>query len=76
MTKPTLHNNLRRLRFEYGEMTQQELADKIGISRQTVLALEANKYVPSLLLAMQLARVFGRPVESVFLLDEKAVESE
>lgn len=67
---PPLTNTIRKLRFEHGEMTQQALADRIGISRQTVIALEANKYVPSLLLAMRLARVFGTTVEHVFVLDE------
>ncbi|HEX7699775.1 MAG TPA: helix-turn-helix transcriptional regulator [Kofleriaceae bacterium] len=51
-------------------MTQQLLADRIGVSRQTVIALEANKYVPSLVLAMRLARVFGTTVEHVFVLDD------
>jgi putative transcriptional regulator len=67
---PPLTNTIRKLRFEHGEMTQQALADRVGISRQTVIALEANKYVPSLLLAMRLARVFGTTVEQVFALDE------
>jgi putative transcriptional regulator len=67
---PPLTNKIRKLRFEHGEMTQQALADRVGISRQTVIALEANKYVPSLLLAMRLARVFGTTVEQVFAIDE------
>jgi len=65
-----LKNSIRKLRFENGEMTQQALADRIGVSRQTVIALEANKYVPSLLLAMRLARVFNTTVEQVFAFDE------
>lgn len=69
MTAP-LKNSIRKLRFENGEMTQQALADRIGVSRQTVIALEANKYVPSLLLAMRLARVFNTTVEQVFAFDE------
>lgn len=69
MTAP-LKNSIRKLRFENGEMTQQALADRIGVSRQTVIALEANKYVPSLLLAMRLARVFNTTVEHVFAFDE------
>lgn len=72
MAKSPFQNNLRRLRFEHGEITQQALAEKVGVSRQTVLALEANKYVPSLLLGIRLARVFGQNVEDVFLLDENA----
>jgi len=59
-------NQLRRLRFEHGEMTQQELAERVGVTRQTIIALEANRYVPSLLLAVRLARVFGQAVEEVF----------
>jgi putative transcriptional regulator len=62
-------NTIRRLRFEQGELTQQALADRLGVSRQTIIALEANKYVPSLLLATQLARLFGTTVEQVFVLD-------
>ena len=61
-------NTLRKLRFDHGEMTQEELAAKVGVTRQTVIALEANKYVPSLLLASKLARVFGARLEDVFRL--------
>lgn len=59
-------NRIRRLRFDNGEMTQQLLADKVGVTRQTIIALEADKYVPSLLLAFRLALVFGVQVEDVF----------
>ena len=59
-------NNIRRLRFEHGEMTQVRLADRVGVSRQTIIALESNRYVPSLVLAVRIARVFGCPVEEVF----------
>lgn len=52
-------------------MTQQELADKAGVTRQTIIAIEANRYVPSLLLAMKIARVFGVSVEAVFQFDEQ-----
>jgi len=62
----TLDNQIRRLRFDNGEMSQQELADRVGVTRQTIIALEGNKYGPSLLLAMRIARVFDVPVESVF----------
>jgi len=61
-----LKNQIRRLRFEHGEMTQQQLADLIGVTRQTIIALEAGKYAPSLLLAFRLARAFGGTIESVF----------
>ena len=59
-------NQMRRLRFEHGEMTQQELADRVGVTRQTILALEAGKYTPSLTLAFRLSRAFGLGVEGVF----------
>ena len=59
-------NQLRRLRFEAGEMTQQALAERVGITRQTVIAIEGEKYSPSLELAFKLARAFGRPIEEVF----------
>ena len=63
---PRLDNSIRRLRFEHGEMSQQELADRVGATRQTIIALEANKYSPSLLLAVRIARVFDLNVEDVF----------
>lgn len=63
----TLTNRIRQLRFAHGEMTQQTLAEKAGVTRQTVIALEAGKYVPSLLLAFRLATVFGVKVEEVFI---------
>jgi putative transcriptional regulator len=62
----TLTNNLRRLRFENGEMTQEALADRVGVTRQTIIALEASKYAPSLMLALRIARVFDVNVEEVF----------
>ena len=61
-----LQNRIRRLRFDNGEMTQQELAERVGVTRQTIIALEAGKYVPSLLLAFRLAAAFGVKVEDVF----------
>ena len=66
MKDETLNNHIRRLRFEYGEMSQQELADRVGVTRQTIIALEGSKYAPSLLLAMRIARVFDVGVEDVF----------
>jgi putative transcriptional regulator len=66
MGKPELTNQIRRLRFEHGEMTQQELADRAAVTRQTIIALEAGRYAPSLLLAMRIARVFDATVEEVF----------
>jgi len=61
-----LTNRIRRLRFDNGEMTQQELAERVGVTRQTIIALEAGKYIPSLLLAFRLAAAFGVRVEEVF----------
>jgi len=66
MAKAEIKNNLRRLRFEHDEMTQEELADRAKCTRQTILALEQGKYVPSLALAFQIARVFDLKVEDVF----------
>ena len=59
-------NNIRRLRFEAGEMTQSELAEKIGMTRQTVAAIEAGKYSPSLEAAFRIAHVFGAGLDEVF----------
>lgn len=59
-------NDIRALRFRQGEMTQQELADRVGVTRQTVNAIEGNKYSPSLEVAFRIARVFGVPLEQVF----------
>jgi len=61
-----LSNNLRRLRFENGQMTQQQLADKVSVTRQTIIAIEAGKYAPSLPLAFKLAHTFGVSIEDVF----------
>jgi putative transcriptional regulator len=59
-------NQIRRLRFEHGEMTQADLADRIGVTRQTIVAIEAGKYSPSLEAAFRIARVFDVPLETVF----------
>lgn len=59
-------NKIRRLRFENGEMTQQQLADKAGVTRQTIIAMEQGKYCPSLALAFRIARAFGVGIEDVF----------
>ena len=61
-----LTNEVRRLRFLRDEMTQQELADLVGVTRQTVNAIEGNKYSPSLEVAFRISRVFGVPLEQVF----------
>lgn len=65
--KPTrVTNDIRRLRFEHGEMTQADLAERIGVTRQTVIAVEQGRYSPSLEMAFRIARVFGVPLEAVF----------
>lgn len=66
MAGPVLGNCIRRLRFEHGEMTQQELARRCGVTRQTIVMLEAGRYGPSLALAFRVARTFGLGVEDVF----------
>ena len=66
MAAPPIRNQVRRLRFEHGEMTQQELAEKIGMTRQTIAAIEQGKYSPSLEAAFRIARVFGAGLEDVF----------
>ena len=63
---PPITNNIRRLRFEHGEMTQAELADRIGMTRQTIAAIEQGKYSPSLEAAFRIAQVFGAPITDVF----------
>ena len=65
--KPTrVTNVIRGLRFAHGEMTQAELAERIGVTRQTVIAIEQGKYSPSLEVAFQIAHVFGVPLDDVF----------
>ena len=67
MTRPTrVTNSIRALRFAHGEMTQAELADRIGVTRQTIIAIEQGKYSPTLEMAFQIARVFGVPLDEVF----------
>lgn len=66
MGNTPISNHIRRLRFEQGELTQEELARRCGVTRQTIIALEAGKYAPSLELAFRIARAFGVGVEEVF----------
>ena len=61
-----IKNRIRRLRFDHDEMTQEELANRAGCTRQTIIALEQGKYVPSIELAFRIARVFGVSLEEVF----------
>lgn len=66
MVKTRVTNNIRKLRFEHGEMTQQALAEHVGVTRQTIVAIEKEKYSPSLEAAFRIAEVFDVPLESVF----------
>lgn len=66
MTTAPIANQIRRLRFDRGEMTQEALAQACGVTRQTIIALEAGRYTPSLELAFRIARTFGVGVEDVF----------
>ena len=71
MGKPLISNNIRKLRFNHNEMTQQELATKVGVTRQTIIAIESAKYSPSLELAFRIARVFNVPLGEVFTFEDK-----
>jgi putative transcriptional regulator len=70
MEKLLINNNIRRLRFDRNEMTQQQLADSVGVSRQTIVAIEKGHYTPSLELAFRIALLFEVPLESVFFLEK------
>ena len=72
MVRPTaVTNSIRALRFAHGEMTQAELADRVGVTRQTVIAIEQGRYSPTLELAFQIARAFGVPLDEVFQYPDK-----
>lgn len=66
MPKNRILNNIRKLRFHHDEMTQEELAEKVGVTRQTIIAIESAKYSPSLELAFRIAQAFGVPLGEVF----------
>jgi putative transcriptional regulator len=66
MDKLQIRNNIRKLRFNNNEMTQEQLAEKTGVTRQTIIAIEGGKYSPSLELAFRIARAFGVRLEEVF----------
>ncbi|MBE0656187.1 MAG: helix-turn-helix transcriptional regulator [Bryobacteraceae bacterium] len=66
MGETAMRNQIRRLRFEHGEMTQQALAERVGVTRQTVIAIEQGKYSPSLELGFKIARAFGVGIDEVF----------
>lgn len=71
MASHSIENNIRTLRFHCDEMTQQQLAEKVGVTRQTIVAIEKGKYSPSLELAFRMAKVFNKPLEDVFTFNEK-----
>jgi putative transcriptional regulator len=66
MARLPFDNDIKKLRFLSGEMTQGDLGDKVGVTRQTIAAIEQGKYSPSLEVAFRIARVFGKPLEEVF----------
>jgi len=70
MGKWVINNNIRKLRFYHDEMTQQQLADKVGVTRQTIVAMEKGKYSPSLELAFRIAMTFNIPLEEVFFIED------
>jgi putative transcriptional regulator len=75
MVKYRINNHIRKLRFFQNEMTQQQLADKVGVTRQTIIAMEQGKYSPSLELAFRVALAFGVPLDEVFSYDPETESS-
>ncbi len=67
--KPKITNNIRRLRFDADEMTQKQLAEAVGVTRQTIVAIENSKYYPTLELAFMIARAFDKQLEEVFIIE-------
>ena len=74
MDKYKVRNNVRKLRFNHDEITQEQLAEKVGVTRQTIIAIEGGKYAPSLELAFKIALVFGVPLQEVFSYELEGVE--
>lgn len=70
MGKIRITNTIRRLRFERDEMTQQALAERVGVTRQTIAAIEKSRYSPSLELAILIARALGKPLDEVFMVED------
>ena len=75
MVPPPITNTIRKLRFEHGEMTQQDLAERVGVTRQTINAIELGKYSPSLEVAFRIAAAFGVRLEDVFSYDGQDSQS-
>ena len=71
MAKLQITNTIRRLRFDMDEMTQQSLAEKVDVTRQTIAAIEKSKYSPSLELAVLIARALGKPLDEVFMIEDE-----
>lgn len=71
MEKLVINNNVRTLRFMSGELTQKDLATKVGVSRQTIVAIEKGQYAPSLELCFKLALVFDKTIDEIFFIGEK-----
>jgi putative transcriptional regulator len=71
LVKNSKANDIRKLRFEHDEMTQQDLAERVDVTRQTINAIELGKYSPSLEVAFKIARVFGKPLEEVFMYPDR-----
>jgi len=72
-----LGNDLRRLRFEHGDITQETLADQVGVTRQTIHSIEKGKFIPSTLLALKITRFFNTPFEKAFyIIDENHYENQ
>jgi putative transcriptional regulator len=76
MSKSYITNNIRRLRFDAGEITQQELADKTRVTRQTIVAIENGKYSPTLELAFRISRVFNKSLEEVFTYNSPEINNQ
>ncbi len=70
MEKLQINNYIRKLRFDRDEMSQQQLADQVGVTRQTIISIEKGNYSPSLELAFRIAEVFDLPIEQVFYIDK------
>ena len=75
MREARVSNNIRKLRFFHDEMTQQELAEKVGVTRQTIIAMEKGHYSPSMELAFRIAFVFDSPLEEVFTYDSEGASN-
>ena len=69
-----LGNHLKRCRFDFEDMTQEELAQAVGVTRQTIISIEKGRFVPSTLLALKLAKFFKKPVEDIFFILDKSTK--